>query len=458
MIERTTKKSQTTGKGKKPQGKGSVLQEKQPLQPQTRPRESRQSDSQPVTPESLPGPSHESDESLANRERQDGQLREAVRNKMFSVEDIDKLLSSRRSNGILYDRVKWKHPGSGSTWEYASSIPQVIIREFHASRTMSGNKRRRPLKGKHNFFEKRGSQSSSQDTSDETQRGNGRLHPEVQNCRLHSEVQGSNSSHTEVQRRCSCLHPEVQNCRLHSEVQNCRSHSEVQSRSNRSHSEKHSQNKHSHTEVQNQDYQLHPEMQKRIGSSHQRVQNTQHNGKSHPRVSSDEMEHSNKNNSQENNVLLSASVTHTNQENKQGDINSRPCMVGVKLIRGRSFYLIQNGNNEPELQSVSMAHWYARDFITYLLELRREDDIQTKIEYMRNKHKVPEYDPLKTVMTDVIHEVRKAVDGTWEFLLTYKSLELPPQWTPCAYLSPGSMSTLIWNLKSDYYRALGKRL
>ena len=444
LVDRKNKeKSQTTGKGKKPQGKGSALQEKQPLQPKTSPREIRQSDSRPLTPEPLPGPSHESDESLANRERQEGQLREAGRNKMFSVKDIDKLLSSRRSNGILYYRVKWKHPGSGSTWEYASSIPQVIIREFHASRTMSGKKRRRPLKGKHKFFEKRGSQSNSQDTSDETQRGNGRshsevgdkhLHPEVQNCRLQSELQirGRNLHPeeqncrlpTEMQSRCSCLHPEVQSCRLHSEVQNCRSysevqncrfHSEVQSRSNRSHSEKHNQNKHSHTEVQSQDYKLHPEMQNRNGSSHPRVQNTQHNGKSHPRVSSDEMEHSKKKNSQENNVL-SASVTHTNQENKQGDINSRPCMVGVKLIRRRSFYLIQNGNNEPELQSVSMAHWYARDFITYLLELRREDDIQTKIEYMRNKHKVPEYDPLKTVMTDVIHEVRKAVDGTWEFL------------------------------------------
>ena len=116
LVDRKNQeKSQTTGKGKKPQGKGSALQEKQPLQPKTSPREIRQSDSQPVTPEPLPGPSHESDESLANRERQDGQFREAVRNKMYSVEDIDKLLSSRRSNGILYYRVKWKHPGSGST-------------------------------------------------------------------------------------------------------------------------------------------------------------------------------------------------------------------------------------------------------------------------------------------------------------------------------------------------------
>ena len=276
LVDRKNQeKSQTSGKGKKPQGKGSALQEKQPLQPQTPPRKPRQSDSQLVTPEPLPGPSHESDESLANRERQDGQLREAVRNKMFSVDNIDKLLSSRRSNGILYYRVKWKHTGSGSTWEYASSIPQVIIREFHASRTMSGKKRRRPLKGKHKFFEKTGSQSSSQNTSDENRRQNESSHSEVQNCKLHPQVQGSNSLHTEVQSIGSCLLPEVQNCRLHSEVQNCRLQSEMQSRGSCLHPEVHCQknklhpevtnkgNNRSHPDMQNENADLHPEMHKR---------------------------------------------------------------------------------------------------------------------------------------------------------------------------------------------------
>ena len=80
---------------------------------------------------------------------------------MFFIKDIDKLLKFRRINGILYNRVKQKHSGSGSTWEFASSIPHVIIREFHASHTMSGKRRSCPLKGKHKFFEKTGSQSSS---------------------------------------------------------------------------------------------------------------------------------------------------------------------------------------------------------------------------------------------------------------------------------------------------------
>ena len=153
----TQEKSRTyKGKGKKPQRKKNELQQRQSSQPQTGPREVRQSGPQPTRAlEPLPGGSNETDQSVSNREKLEGQVRkEGVSHKMFSVENIDKLLSSQRSNRILYYRVKWKQPGSGSTWEYASSIPQVLIREFHASRTMSGKKRRRPLKGKHKFFEK----------------------------------------------------------------------------------------------------------------------------------------------------------------------------------------------------------------------------------------------------------------------------------------------------------------
>ena len=154
------------GKGKKPLGKKDELHQRQSSWSQTGPREVRQSGSQPTrAPEPLPGGSHETDESVSHREKLDGQVRdEAVSHKMFSVESIDKLLSSRRSNGILYYRVKWKQPGSGSTWEYASSIPQVLIREFHASRTMSGKKRRRPLKGKHKFFERTENSGENQGT------------------------------------------------------------------------------------------------------------------------------------------------------------------------------------------------------------------------------------------------------------------------------------------------------
>ena len=184
---------------------------------------------------------------------------------------------------------------------------------------MSGKKRRRPLKGKHKFFEKTGSQSSSQDTSDENRRQNNSSHSEVQNCRLLSEVQsGGSCSHSEVQSRGSCLHPEVHcpNNRLHSVVTN-----KGNARS-------------------------HPEMQNENGNSHPQVQNTQQNGTGrwNKRKSNEYMENGKKNDTQVHNVM-SASETHTNQENEQEFVNSRPRMVGVKLIRERSFYLIQYGHN-----------------------------------------------------------------------------------------------------------------
>ena len=191
-------------------------------------------------------------------------------------------------------------------------------------------------------------------------------------------------------------------------------------------------------------------------TSHPQVQNTQQNGRLNTRESKKYLENGKKNNTQVHNVM-SASETHTTQEKEQEFVNSRPRIVGIKLIRDRSFYLIQYGCNEPELQSVSMAHWYTREFITHLIELRREDSIQTKIDFIRNKNKLPQFDPLKTVMMDKIHEVRRAVDGSWEFLLTFRSLDLSPQWTSFENLSPDSINRLISSLQSDYYRALGKR-
>ena len=104
INEETQEKSKTfaKGKSKKPQRKNNELQKRQSLQPQTGPREVRQSDSQPArTHEPLPGTFRELDESVSNCGRQDGQVREeTVKNRMFSVENIDKLLSSQRSNGI----------------------------------------------------------------------------------------------------------------------------------------------------------------------------------------------------------------------------------------------------------------------------------------------------------------------------------------------------------------------
>ena len=291
------------------------------------------------------------------REKLEGQVREeSAKHKMFSVESIDKLLTSRRSNGILYYRVKWKQPGFGSTWEYASSIPQVLIREFHASRTMSGKKRRRPLKGKHKFFDKVENQNSSVDTKVENQN-------RVQNSKSHCLVPGQNKNENE-------------------------------------------------------------------------------------------------NETKQTGQVSSASAAQIAQYNEQGSENNKTSMVGIKLIKGRSYYLIQHGNKEPEFQTVNMAHWYARDFITHLIETQKKRSQELDILAIKNKHnpKEPPFDPLKGVMTDSIHEVRKAADGSWQFLEPFRSLELPPEWSSFDAVPPGSINRLINNLKDDYYRALGQQI
>ena len=72
---------------------------------------------------------------------------------MFPVDEIDRLISSKRGNGRLYYYVKWQDPQKSNIWEFAETIPSVFIREFHANRTMSGKKRKRTLQN-HKFFDK----------------------------------------------------------------------------------------------------------------------------------------------------------------------------------------------------------------------------------------------------------------------------------------------------------------
>ena len=354
----TREKSQTIGKFKSrnPQGSREALLEKQSPQPQTGPREVRQSGSQLTrVPEPLPGTSHETDKSVSNREKQDGQEREErAEPKMFSVENIDRLLSSRRNNGILYYRVKWKQPGSGSTWEYASSIPPVLIREFHASRTMSGKKRRRPLKGKHKFFE------------------------ETKN---------------------SCEKPV--------------------------------------SVVQNVVKQQNVDSQKNVYKSKQQAE------QSHEKENQEK-------------PILSASGTLKSGESKEETINTNQKIIGVKFIRGKPYYLSQRGNQKTEYLPVSMVIWHAKVFISELVNMNKKLNDEHRIEFIRNKPAPRHSDPLDCIWCDIIPEVRVTNDGSWEFLQTFRKLEIPPEWLPLQNLAGGSIHKLIDDLKDDYYRAAGK--
>ena len=91
------------------------------------------------------------------------------------------------------------------------------------------------------------------------------------------------------------------------------------------------------------------------------------------------------------------------------------------------------------------------------MDLNRQAVLEDRIQAIRDKHnlRAPPFDPLILVMTDSVHEVRKAIDGSWQFLVIFRSLELAPERRPFHEVPPGSINSLIHDLKGDYYRALG---
>ena len=134
----------------------------------------------------------------------------------------------------------------------------------------------------------------------------------------------------------------------------------------------------------------------------------------------------------------------------------------MRLIKDKSYYLVQKGNSEPEYQPVTMAHWHARSFIIQLIRVYQKIVEEDKIVSFRYKTTgrplQPQPEPLRTVICDTLQEVSTRVDNAWEYLLTYKCQELPPEWVTLDDLPPGSLYFLIEKLKTDYHIAIGKPL
>ena len=154
--------------------------------------------------------------------------------------------------------------------------------------------------------------------------------------------------------------------------------------------------------------------------------------------------------------MSSASTTLNSEESKGELLNTGRKIVGVKFIKGRSYYLMQTGNQEPECLPVNMVHWDAKDFITELIDMNRKLNDELKIKFIQNRHSPRPFDPLDWCFTDIVHEVRAARDGSWEFLMTFRKPELPPEWRQFEDLSGGSINRLINDLKDDYYRTVGR--
>ena len=81
--------------------------------------------------------------------------------KPFREDEIDSVISSARGNGTLYYKLKFTDKTRKTDWYFPCQIPSQLIREFHAKRTMSGKRRKRPLQqNQHKFFNKEDSNSN----------------------------------------------------------------------------------------------------------------------------------------------------------------------------------------------------------------------------------------------------------------------------------------------------------
>ena len=161
------------------------------------------------------------------------------------------------------------------------------------------------------------------------------------------------------------------------------------------------------------------------------------------------------NKNQEKHVSSASANLHSEKSNKENKGKNKG-IIGVKFIKGKAYYLKQNENQKTECLPVNMVHWHARDFITELMNRNKKFDDQIKIKVIQNKHASRPFDPLDGCLADIIHEVRIATDGSWEFLQTYRRLELPPEWRQFEDTSGAGRNKLIDDLKQDYYRTVGR--
>lgn len=57
---------------------------------------------------------------------------------------VDKLLKCAKIRGKKQYKVKWRGKNHPPTWEPEENIPDILIREYHINKTMTGRKRKRP--------------------------------------------------------------------------------------------------------------------------------------------------------------------------------------------------------------------------------------------------------------------------------------------------------------------------
>ena len=221
--------------------------------------------------------------------------------KPINEKDIKAIVSSQRSNGALYYKLKWLD--NSTDWYFPCKIPGHLIREYHANRTMSGKKRKKPLHDKqHKFF----------------------------------------------------------------------------------------------TENEHQ--------------------------------------------------------VNVTTKPKESAINQNPVLLAVKIINGRSYYLVKNGNSTPQWQPMCMAHYLAADMIDKIFREREDLLYRCRVQGAQESNKpqnVNRQPPNHLPTVKYIHEMELREDGHWYCLISFTKSEVPPDWQNLNDLPPGLTNRLIEFLSKE---------
>ena len=220
--------------------------------------------------------------------------------KPINEQDIKAIVASQRSNGALYYKLKWQD--NSTDWYFPCKIPSHLIREYHANRTMSGKKRKKPLHDKqHKFF-------------------------------------------TETEPQVNVAAKQI-----------------------------------------------------------------------------------------------------------ESEINSYPVLLAVKIINGRSYYLVKNGNGSPQWQPICMAHDLASDMITRIFREREDLLYRLKVQAAQESNQPPKPNqPAHCPTVRYVHEMELREDGHWYCLLSFTKPEIPPQWQNLNDMPPGISELFIKFLSKEY--------
>ena len=133
------------------------------------------------------------------------------------------------------------------------------------------------------------------------------------------------------------------------------------------------------------------------------------------------------------------------------EINSYPVLLAVKIINGRSYYLVKNGNGSPQWQPICMAHDLASNMITRIFKEREDLLYRLKVQAAQESNQTPKPNqPAHCPTVRYVHEMELREDGHWYCLLSFTKPEIPPEWQNLNDVPPGISEHFIKFLSKEY--------